>query len=70
MNIAKVNNELAFSGHQWHQFEIAACANSASDLAEARVLQKELAALLTQLYALNIALNEQISALSDREPQA
>jgi hypothetical protein len=65
MSVAKVNQELAQCGQQWHQFEIAAGANSAADLAEAQRLQKELAALLTQLYALNIALHEQIRALSN-----
>lgn len=66
MSVAKVNQELAQSGYQWHQFEIAACANSASDLAEARVLQKELAGMISQLNLLNIALDEQIRELSNR----
>jgi hypothetical protein len=65
MSTAKVNQLLSLSGTQWHQFEIAACANSASDLIEARRLQDALTVMRNQLSVLDAALQEQIRELSN-----
>lgn len=64
MSIGKVNTELMAAGAKYKAFEVSACRNSASDLAELMRLQDDLTALRNQLNSLNSTIQDQINALS------